>query len=420
MTESLSKINRRSFVSGAGKALLMAGLGANSVPEAGAAPKVRRYGLTDLAAESEKEAEDAPAPLPHDKRIKFALVGLGHLTLEEIMPAFAQSKMARVTALVSGHKDKALQVADHYNIDPKNIYGYDNYNAIADNADIDAVYIVLPNSMHCQYTVRAAKAGKHVLCEKPMATSSKDCRTMIEACKQANKKLMIAYRIQYEPNNSFIRDLVRNKTYGAVKMIEASNGQNQGDPNQWRQKIALSGGGAMPDIGIYCLNTTRALLGEEPNQVFATTYSTPGDPRFIEVEENIAFQLQFPSGVLANCASGYGYHESRQYRVLAERAWFGMEPAFSYNGMEMQLSTAQGKKELFQKPKLGEKNQFALELDHMADCIMNDKQPYTPGEEGLQDQIIIEALYQSAKERKPIILPTVTALDTTRGPKHVV
>jgi len=244
---------------------------------------------------------------------------------------------------------------------------------------------------------------------------------MIDTCKKSDRKLMIAYRMQYEPINHHIKNLVRNQTYGKVKMIEANNGQNQDDPNQWRQKKDLAGGGALPDIGIYCLNTIRAMLGEEPNQVFATTFSTTGDPRFTEVEENIAFQLQFPSGIIAFCGAGYGYHKSRQYSIFAERAWFGMEPAFSYTNLQMQLSVPSGKNKLLQMPTFAPANQFALELDHMADCIANNKQPHThtPGEEGLQDQKIMEALYLSAQQRRPIILSTITALDTTCGPKPV-
>ena len=171
----------------------------------------------------------------------------------------------------------------------------------------------------------------------------------------------------------------------------------------------------MPDIGIYCLNTVRSMLGEEPVEVSATTYSTPGDPRFIEVEESIVFQMRFPSGVIAHCSSGYGYHELRQYRVMAERAWFGMEPAFSYGGLQMQLSTPQGSRELLTMPKIDAVQQFALELDHMADCITQNKRPLTGGEEGMQDQKIIEALYASAAQHKPVTLPLVKGLDTTRG-----
>ena len=146
------------------------------------------------------------------------------------------------------------------------------------------------------------------------------------------------------------------------------------------------------------------------------TQSTKGDPRFKEVEENIAFQLKFPSGVMASCGSSYGSHQNRRYRVLAETGWFGLDPAFSYDGLQMQLSYAEGKTEYMQTPKMAAKNQFALEMDHMSDCIKNDKQPHTPGEEGLQDQKIMEALYQSAAERKPVVLPTLTTLDTFRGP----
>jgi len=233
----------------------------------------------------------------------FALVGLGRLTLEEILPAFAEAKRCKPVALVSGSPDKAATVARQYGINPKNIYSYQNYDTIRNNPEVDIIYIVLPNSMHAEYTVRGAKAGKHILCEKPMATSVKECQQMIDACKQANKKLMIAYRIQYEPYNRAMMQMVRSKELGVVRTIEADNGQNQDDPNQWRLKKALSGGGCLPNVGIYCLNTSRFLTGEEPIEISAMTYSTPGDPRFREVEESVNFLMRFPSGILVNCSS---------------------------------------------------------------------------------------------------------------------
>ncbi len=219
---------------------------------------------------------------------------------------------------------------------------------------------------------------------------------MIDACRKADKKLMIAYRIQYEPNNRFMRQLVQSQQYGPVKLIESVNGQTQGDPNQWRQKKALAGGGALPDVGLYCLNTTRFLTGEEPAEVYASLYSTPGDPRFAEVEESVTWQMRFPSGILSNNATSYGFHEDRRYRVHAVTGWFGLDPAYSYKGLQPELSYAQGKVEHREHPILGAKNQFALEMDHMAECVMQNKTPYTPGEEGLQDQRIMEAIYESA------------------------
>ncbi len=286
-----------------------------------------------------------------------------------------------------------------------------------DNPDVQVIYIVLPNGMHAEYTVRGAKAGKHILCEKPMANSAAECEQMIAACAEAGKKLMIAYRIQYEPNNRLMQKWVREKKFGAVKVIEGSNGQDQGDPRQWRQNKRLAGGGALPDVGLYCLNTFRFLLGEEPEEVFAMSHSTPGDPRFAEVEETMIFQLRFPGGVLASAMTSYATHRTQRYRVNAEDGWFGMDPAFAYKGLDAEAAHAEGTIEHKEHPKIEAKDQFALELDHMAGCVLENKKPYTPGEEGLQDQRIMEALYASAASGKPVKLnaPAGGKLDVFRG-----
>ena len=353
-----------------------------------------------------------------EKRIGFAVIGLGHLALNQILPAILKCKNAKLTALVSGDADKAANVAAQYGINPKNIYSYQNFDDIKNNKEVQAVYIVLPNGMHEEFTVRAAKAGKHVLCEKPMATSAKEAQHMIDACKQANVKLMIAYRIQYEPKNSFVKDWVRSKQKGNTKLIEMVNTQNIGDPTQWRLKKALSGGGALPDIGLYCLNTARFLLGEEPLWVMATKYSTPGDVRFAEVEEAVLWQMQFPGGALVNAATSYGVHETRRYKCITDKgASMGMDPAFPYAGLMMDGEFTEGKNVFKHHAAIADKNQFAPQMDHFADCIINNKTPYTPGEEGLQDQVIMEAIYESAATGKQVNLPNITTIDTFRGSK---
>ncbi|MBE7170572.1 MAG: Gfo/Idh/MocA family oxidoreductase [Williamsia sp.] len=367
-------------------------------------------------AATERKEEPVPSPLDPNKRVRYAIVGLGALSLNQIMPAFGECKYSKPVALVSGMPDKARKVASQYGIAEKNIYNYQNYDQIKNNPEIDAVYIVLPNGMHEEYTVRAAQAGKHVLCEKPMANNSKEAQRMIDACKKAGKKLMIAYRIQYEPNNRKAMEWVRNKQYGTVKLIDAVNTQNAGDPSQWRLKKALAGGGSLPDIGLYCLNTSRFLLGEEPESVISTIYSTPGDERFREVEETVLFQMRFPSGALVNASTSYGVHESRRYRCHGDKGgWFGLDPAFAYEGLKMELSQALDKSEWRQNPSFGQKNQFTQEIDHMSLCVLGNKDPYTPGEEGLQDHRIMEAIYQSAQEGKPIKLEKIAKLDAFRG-----
>lgn len=405
------QFSRRSFLTNTGRGLVAAALAGELLPvlgsgNASAAGQEKPVELPAFTAKSEKQTGDAPTPLPPSERIGYAVVGLGRLSLECILPAFGECKKSKLVALVSGTPDKAAKVARQYGVESKNIYSYETFDQIKENPEIQVVYIVLPNGMHAEFTVRGAQAGKHILCEKPMANTVTEAEQMVAACEKAKRKLMIAYRIQYEPNNRLMQKMVRDKKYGKVKVIESVNGQAQGDPAQWRQNKALAGGGCLPDVGLYCLNTTRFLLGEEPTEVSAMTYSTPGDPRFKEVEENVIFQMRFPSGALANCTTGYDFHESRRYRVLAQTGWFGMDPAFSYHNLQAEESHAEGKVEHKDHLGLDPKDQFALEMDHMSECVMEDKKPYTPGEEGVQDQRIMAAIYEAAATGKVVKINT--------------
>jgi predicted dehydrogenase len=307
-------------------------------------------------------------------------------------------------------------VGAQYGIKPEALYSYADFDKIAENPEVKVVYIVLPNGMHHEYVLRAARAGKHVLCEKPMANTSAEAREMVAACRAASVKLMIAYRCQYEPYNRRATDLLRSGELGAARFIEASNTQVQGEVEQWRFKKALAGGGALPDIGLYCLNGARFYSGEEPVEVFARIHSTPGDARYREVEESIAFMLRFPSGLIANCAASYGAHESKDLRVRLEKGWIDVENAFAYEGQSVRVATRDGKSEAIRELRLGQKNQFAQEIDHMAQCVLQDRAPRTPGEEGLQDHVIMEALYRSAETGAAVALPAVEGRDTTRGP----
>jgi predicted dehydrogenase len=375
--------------------------------------------LTPLQAPTEQTSGKPPLPYSPDHRAGIAVVGLGHLTIGQILPAFGASKRVRLAGLVSGDPAKARAIGTLYGVPERSVYNYQNYESMRDNPDIDAVYVVLPNALHAEYTIRAAQAGKHVLCEKPMATNLQECEQMIAACKQAGRHLMIAYRIQYEPYNRMVQRYVREQKFGRVKFIESVNTQNQGDPNQWRQKRALAGGGSLPDVGLYCLNTIRFLLGEEPAEISAMIYSTPNDPRFREVEESVTWQMRFPSGVLTNCATSYGLHEGRRYRVYGESGWIGMDPAFSYDNLQVERSQAEGEIESRSRPAMHPRNQFALEMDHFGECVQENKTPYTPGEEGLQDHRLMAAIYESAGTGKPVRLTSAAPgqLDPFRGSK---
>ena len=412
-------LTRRNVLRTAGAGAATAALGPLAAAQEPRPPSVeppRTIELGALHAPTEQASPPPRTPFPPRGRVGYALVGLGHLTLDQILPAIDRSERCRVAALVTGDRAKGLEVARQYGVPERNVYTYAEYDRLRDDADVQAVYVVLPNGLHEEYVVRAAKAGKHVLCEKPMANSSAEARRMVEACRAANRKLMIAYRIQYEPHNRLVRDWTRAEKYGKVKVVESYNGQNQAHNDQWRHKRALAGGGALPDIGLYNLNTTRYILGEEPVEIMATTYSTPGDARFAEVEESCLWQMRFPSGALANCATSYGGHEARRYRVVAESGWYGMDPAFAYDGLRMEASYAEGEIEYRQNPSKGAVDQFASEMDHFARCIMEDVRPFTPGEEGVQDHVLMEAIYRSAREGKAVRLAEIPGKDVFRGP----
>ena len=372
-----NEITRRGFISRAGGGLLAANL-------AGTLLKV--------------EALAQRVPDPPGKKLGWGIVGLGSLAINQILPAFARCEKSKVVAFVSGHPDKANKLALRYGVDAKNIYNYQNYDSIKDNPEVDIIYIVLPNGMHAEYTIRGLQAGKHVLCEKPMANTPEDCQQMIDAGKKANRKLMVAYRCRYEPFNLEAIRLARSKELGPVKVITADNGWNASDPNMWRLNKKMAGGGCLMDIGIYALQSARYISGEEPVEINAMTYSTPGDPRFKEVEETINFQLRFPSGVLANCTSSYGYSSQSHTRVICTNGWYEMDPATIYDGLRLYVH----RNNLSEEVNLPAKDHFTLEMDHMSDCVMNNKEPLTPGEEGLRDMKLIAAIYEAARTNKTL------------------
>ena len=367
-------------------------------------------------APTERPSGGPPNPMPVADRIGFAVVGLGRLALEEILPAFAEAKQARPVALVSGTPDKAKVIARQYGIAETAIYDYGDFDGLAKNPAIQAVYVVTPNALHRDYVLGALRAGKHVLCEKPMATSSADAQVMVDAAAAAGRKLMIAYRSQYEPHNRAVQKLVREKTFGPVGLIEAVNTQNMAAPTQWRLKKALAGGGALPDIGLYCLNGVRFITGEEPIEIVARQWSAPNDERFTEVEETIAFTLRFPSGLLAQCSASYGLHENRIMTLHSPAAAIRFDNAFAYTGHRLTIRHRDGMAESADERQLEAKNQFALEIDHMAECIRTNRKPRTPGEEGVQDHKLMEAIYRSAETGLAVKLEQVTTTDATRGP----
>jgi predicted dehydrogenase len=396
--EAADTSSRRNFLRTAVATLGAATLGAEALGQQGKPNAQDAVQLPPLHNVPTEGPERSPAPSEaQPQRTGYAVVGLGDLAIKEILPAFGASKYSKVVALVSGDRAKAGKIAAQYGIKDSSIYSYETYDQLAQNPEVQVIYIVLPNSMHAEFVLRGAKAGKHILCEKPMATSAKDCERMIAACNSANVKLMIAYRQQYEPMNRAIVKMVKEGKLGTLKSFVASNSQNQGDPGQWRQKLALAGGGCLPDVGIYCLNAARFLTEQEPEEVWGTTYQPRDDPRFAEVEETCSFTAKFPSGMIATCSTGYGAHRSQFLRLEGDKGWAELSPAFGYGGLKLRIGTLHEEQNVTIEPTIESKDQFALEMDHMSLCVQQNLQPHTPGEEGLQDQHLTDAIYKSAK-----------------------
>ena len=330
--------------------------------------------------------------------IGFAAVGLGSIS-GIFSRALTHSSKAKLTAVVTGHPDtKGRDYTQRYNLAPNSVYTYATYNSIRDNKTIDAVYIGLPNSMHCDYTVRAAEAGKHVLCEKPMAISSAECRRMIDACRSHNVKLMIAYRVHYDPTFLKLRDLIRSGEIGEIQGMQGGfYGHKQA--GEWRLDRKFSGGGSMLDLGIYPLNAMRWFdtaqhPGEEPAAYTAQTTTLDKSGKFASVEEAVDFTCRFPSGVLCEAGSSYGESGGDYIRIDGTDGMILIEPAWGYNGPKY---TGHGKSGPINGATTEQAPyQFTYEADHLVDCICSNRQPDTAGEEGLADMLAIEAIYKAA------------------------
>lgn len=318
----------------------------------------------------------------------IALVGLGSYAEKQLAKALLQTKKCHLAGIVTGTPTKAEKWKNLYNIPDKNIYDYGTFDNVAENKEIDIVYVVLPNSMHHEFVLRAARAGKHVICEKPMAVSVKEGQEMIEACKKAGVKFSIGYRLHFEPFNREAARVGQEQTFGKVKFIESSFGFNAEDPTQWRLKKSLAGGGAMMDVGIYAIQAARYCTGEEPIAVTAQEFKT--DPvKFKDIDETIFWQMEFPSGAVSNSTTSYASDVERLF-ISAENGWLELSPAYGYGPLAGR--THQGQLNL---PIV---NHQAMQLDDFATCLSENRESTVNGEEGLKDMKIIEAIYRSIAE----------------------
>ena len=330
------------------------------------------------------------------KKLNIALCGLGNYA-GILAEGLEVSEYCRLAGIVTGTPSKAVTWKKKYNIPDKNIYNYQNFDTIVNNKDIDLVYVVLPNSMHKEFTIRAAGAGKHVITEKPMAISAKDCEEMIAACNKAGVQLAIGYRLHYEPYNLEMKRLGQEKVFGQVRVIESSLGYKSTDPTQWRHKKALSGGGPLMNLGVYCIQSSRYTLGEDPVSVTAQFGPVINKEIFSEIEASITWQLQFPAGALCNSTSSYTCSIDRFFASAAEGT-FELSPGISYGPFKGR--TSKGELEF---PAI---NQQAAQMDGIGKLILQKKllPSHITGEEGMKDVKIMQAIYEAANTGKKISL----------------
>ncbi len=347
------------------------------------------YGPTQLFAASE-EPYDGPI-------LKVAIMGLGSYG-RRVAEAMQSCKRAKLTGVISGTPSKIVDWQAKYGIPEKNCYNYDNFDRIKDNPDIDVVYVITPNGLHKDQTIRVAKAGKHVICEKPMGINAKEGQEMVDACKAANVKLLIGYRMHYEPKTVEVIRMRKTGEFGKPKFFQGLSGFTIGDPTQWRLNKELAGGGAMMDIGIYSINGSRYMLGEEP--IWVTAQETKTDPvKFKEgVDETIQFQMGFPSGAVASCLSTYAMSHLDRFFLNGEDGYAEMQPSSGYGPIKGRTH----KGELTQ-PHITHQT---LQMDGMAQLIFEGVEPIVPldGEEGVKDMKIIDAIYLAVKTGKRVDL----------------
>jgi len=381
---------------GHGRRNLLAGAAATMTAGAAASASGATTATPPRATGRPMPDMERPFALPEARRVGYAVVGLGKLTLDELLGAFAASRRSRIAALVSGDRAKAERVADRIGLDHRHLYDYAGFDRIGDDPTVDAVFVVLPNGLHAEYTVRAFRAGKHVLCEKPMANTPEECEAMIRAGRDAGRRLMIAYRQRFEPHGLAARGLIEAGRLGRVRLVTSDHHRHLDprDPSdQWRTDRMLAGGGSLVDIGLYSLQAARMMTGEEPVGVSAAISSDRDDPRFRAVEDMVQFSLRFPSGALAHLSSSYTGSRLKRIEVLGTEATATLDPGTEYRGNRLRLRREQ---EVTELPASGQE-QFSAEIDHMSECILGDRAPRTPGEEGLRDVRLMRAIYAAAE-----------------------
>ncbi len=329
--------------------------------------------------------------------LRVAIMGLGSYGTR-VAEAMVDCKRARLTSVISGTPAKIERWRSKYNIPEKNCYNYDTFDAIKDNPDIDAVYIITPNALHHSQALRVAKAGKHVICEKPMAVNAREGLEMVEACRKANVRLLVGYRMHFEPKTLEIIRLREEGAFGKILFFEGLSGFRIGEPNQWRLKKELSGGGALMDIGIYSVNGARYMIGEEPAWVTAQEVKTDPAKFGDGIDETITFQLGFPSGAVASCLSTYAMNHLDRFFLNGEKGFAELQPATGYGPIMGRTNRGELKHP--------HQTHQTFQMDEMAQIILDGKKAVVPvdGEEGLRDLKIMDAIYEAVRSGRKVSL----------------
>jgi glucose-fructose oxidoreductase len=321
------------------------------------------------------------------RKLGIALVGLGYYSTHELAPALLHTQFCKLAGVVTGDAAKGAKWAAQYGFPATSVYDYGTMARLADNPDIDVVYVVTPNGLHAEHCVAAAKAGKHVICEKPMANTVAECDAIIAACKQMGVRLSVGYRVHFDPFHAELRRLARTQEFGPFTKMDAKFAFHMGTP-QWRAEKKLAGGGPLMDLGVYLIQES-IMAAEEVAPMAVTARELPKKrPEFFrDVEESIEFALEFPDGARSECYASYN-DSYDQFRADAKGGWFEISPAFGYRGLK--AATSHGP--VTATPPI----QQALQMDDFAQCVLTGKPSIVPGEMGRRDLVVIEAIYASA------------------------
>lgn len=334
------------------------------------------------------------------KKVRYAVVGTGWISQIAFMPGIPQTGNSEMTAIVSGNPGNAAKLASFYGI--QHVYNYEQYDDMLKSGHVDAVYIALPNSMHADYTIRAARAGIHALVEKPLAVNAAECEAMIRAADSAGVWLMTAYRLHSEPGTIEAMDIIRRgeigdpRLFSSVFSFPVKLGNHRLKAEHW--------GGPLQDIGVYCVNAVRHLFGTEPTEAIATIDRPPGDPRFTEVEETVSATLRFPGGRLGHFTASFGGDDLDQYRVVGTEGQIEVSPGFRLD-RAIRLTLTRGGKTV--EKVFPQYDQFSGQAAYFSDCILRGERPEPDGGDGLADVVVMRAIEDAARSGRPqpIALP---------------